>query len=534
MKLLAFTRWERWEMEEVDRLLKGLPRTHRDLPELRWIKRHADEKGMVEIRYHFADGLDFGRAYAKHGFQRVSKVTRARCAANHYVELDIANAFPTIGLQVMERNGLVCPHLADYNRRRKAIFQELLQEYPLWQEADLKRFYIIALHQGNYRKFSEGNTLEQVSAFQEEVHSNCRKLLLMDEFADLQGMARVQERSNPRGTVVSWICQRVEAKIMAQAECFAAQELKREVGTYIFDGSFVGQTPDQPAITPEELCSLSDFVFAKTGFRVSFGVKPLTVPPMPVDDYPRNCDDACRIVLFDLEGTLGSLDGKDFTPRPGITSLLQLKEAGFRVGIFTNRCNNRLPMKKILLHLPGLNAFDVVLTGEFCYDDADLYLQQKHEKKKFFRKRHLKQKPLSTVCSLHNLLLVDTEPLGVTQDERSRVRLLPYWHKGMDLNDDALPKLVDHLIHHWDDAPLALAEVPVDRKFWNKKVTICDHPTETTLQPLLPTCNAFTKFLCVAAGMGFGKTFQTRLLVAAILENKGISWRHNLNIKCPA
>lgn len=527
-KLFAFSRWERWDSEQVLLLLQELPRTHTDLRQLEWIKANLNVQDYVEISYFYAEGLDFGRAYAKHGFQRVTKGTRRRCARKYYWDLDLKNAFPCIAMQLFQGcASLRTFFLSKYVAERESVIAQILKLCPYWNFDSIKTLFVASLHQGNYRNFSDKVVIPFLEDFQREVRRNCKALMKANPH--LVELARELGRGNfVAGNVMSWMCQRVEADIMSCASQFLEQH-GHELGTYLFDGEFVfkfGQDHENTnQEVPLDLASLEEFVFHTVGYRIKFAIKSMEMDAIPTDVYPRNCDNSRRIVLFDYEQTLCSLEGGKFTPRPGIQAILKLKAHGYRIGLFSNKTNNRLRMKDILPCLPGLEAFDVVLTGEFCagLPDYDFHKQGLHK----YGKKHLKQKPLAQVCSLEQLLLVDFEPLRVNEQERHRVRVIPPWFVQCGAGDDAIPKVVDHILSAWD-APLAPCGPSLDRAFWHKDVKLFDR-TDDGVQVLLPV-HADTRLLCVRAGMACGKTYRSQQLICALMENKGIPWRHHMSL----
>src|SRR5690242_3444985 len=91
----VFCRRERWDVEEVKKLLKELPQWHQDYSTLKYVNTHHDSEGWIDVDYYYAKGLTFGRVFAKFGYQRTTRETRTRCAMKFYLDDDIKNAYPT-------------------------------------------------------------------------------------------------------------------------------------------------------------------------------------------------------------------------------------------------------------------------------------------------------------------------------------------------------------------------------------------------------------------------------------------------------
>lgn len=78
-----------------------------------------------------------------------------------------------------------------------------------------------------------------------------------------------------------------------------------------------------------------------------------------IDAFP----DGAKVVLFDYNGTLGY---RPRSTRPGIQYIEQLRERGFKVGLFTNALAKNIPIEN--LQGQGGFVFDVVLDQTCCGD----------------------------------------------------------------------------------------------------------------------------------------------------------------------
>jgi len=150
-----------------------------------------------------------------------------------------------------------------------------------------------------------------------------------------------------------------------------------------------------------------------------------------------------KLVLFDMEGTIGNMVKKKFFPRPGIQELTTLKAEGYRVGLYTNKAARNLP-RSVIEAFAGLQ-FDVVLTGENCTYAPEDYCKAEGISK------HSMIKPLATVCeNLNDLLLVDDTPAKVAPHERHRVVPIKTWNRAEE-NDNALQTVVRDILDNWND-----------------------------------------------------------------------------------
>jgi len=149
-----------------------------------------------------------------------------------------------------------------------------------------------------------------------------------------------------------------------------------------------------------------------------------------------------RLVLFDMEGTLGCMTKNRFRPRPGIREIATLKAKGYRVGLYTNKSARKLPRTEIEA-AAGI-TFDVIYTGDDCKQATPSYCQL-HGIDKYSR-----IKSLAKAGKLEDLLLVDDTPGKVEPQERHRVVSITTWDPNSK-EDSELKSVVQSILANWND-----------------------------------------------------------------------------------
>jgi hypothetical protein len=103
-------------------------------------------------------GLAFGRLYSAHSAQSLSKPIRNICADGRLSDIDIDNCYPTVLLQVSNRNGIKTPVLRRYVEEREQIIGTLLTKYPRLNRERVKNAFIVSMHNGNYMTNAKGGS----------------------------------------------------------------------------------------------------------------------------------------------------------------------------------------------------------------------------------------------------------------------------------------------------------------------------------------------------------------------------------------
>jgi hypothetical protein len=232
--------YDKWDMNEVTRLLQELPEGHHDIPTLRHVSAVADPQGCIEVKYRHGRGLTFGRVYAKHSFQNVTTNTRNRCGGKFYKDFDAVNCYPTLMNQIFQKAGIECKLLSAYVTDRERIIADILNRNPQLDRSTIKLAFIIALHCGNYtRHATDGLKIKELDEFMKGIRTAVTSLKTKSGYAELYlKTERHPGKDNPTGTFIAWACQIVESQIIGAFADFV-KESGGTIDVNMFDGLMV-------------------------------------------------------------------------------------------------------------------------------------------------------------------------------------------------------------------------------------------------------------------------------------------------------
>ena len=360
---MTMNRRERWDPAMVKHLLETLPADHHDIATLNNVSKNMDADGYMTVAYKHGQKMNWGRMYSKHGYQNATTNTRNLCGSQYYKDYDMVNAYGNILRQVLQRECIPCPELDDYCANRDAIFLEITTIYPSLSKSDVKRAFIVALHNRNYKKhITDGVSIVTLDLFTRAVRKAAITLSCHKDYAWYLAKAVEFKKPNRIGTFVSWVCQDNEFLIV---QSFFQNV---PVGPYMFDGQMA-----EVELSQEALDSRRKVTFEQTGFDMQFIEKPMILSEeAPLLYTPAQPGD--RIILFELDGTLAQGGCGNWRFRPGIERLADLVQAGFKVGVFTCKNRRNVPVEK--LQIKAGVTFTCVLAREECYKPSESYLKQ--------------------------------------------------------------------------------------------------------------------------------------------------------------
>lgn len=224
---------------------------------------------------------------------------------------------------------------------------------------------------------------------------------------------------------------------------------------------------------PEDVAAIIDILVRQTKSSPHPGPSSPLAPPAPpppvTKDFshlfadphkgPYDLDSSAPILLFDLNGTLTSLTDqrrlKGTKLRPGVERLKELKDAGFRLGIYTSAMTRTVKESKDLIESacgdselfePGL-ILHRDHTKPLPSEQADVEVESEDPSLKRKRRNHDTVKPLEPYFSkLNQVLLFDDDGHKSCQGEERNFCLVPRWESDDDMSCTTLSMLVDALL----------------------------------------------------------------------------------------
>ena len=216
----SVTHTSRWHMPTVKSLYARLPSGHRDIHTLMRVMKAAEKQVGDEVKckdkYHHAVGIDFGRRYAPHTYQTLSRSSRVELATTLYADLDFVACHPTMLLHAFKTATIESPKLKEYITDRENIIARIVAEHPTLDRVTVKAAFNVATYLGSYKKHATGRNVHVpiLERFTRELRDNAKLLAGRPEYADLYALAkkRKEDGKSPNGTFLSYVCQRYEAR----------------------------------------------------------------------------------------------------------------------------------------------------------------------------------------------------------------------------------------------------------------------------------------------------------------------------------
>jgi hypothetical protein len=240
--------------------------------------------GTVEVSYKRAVP-GHGRFFADRGMQGMPREIRNAIASNKYWDVDVKNCAPTLLLQRCRMAAIPCPRLDEYCRRRDEILAELQPPPPRrLQATETPKAAVIALINGGMLESRRGVDMRSkrgrwLAAFSDEMHHVREKLLGMpgSPYLDIARRKRGQNGANLMGCALNYLLCDLENEALMALREFVEVEMKRKVGVLVFDGCMIERldSQDDEDVVRAALQAASDYVFEKTGYRLTIVIKPM-------------------------------------------------------------------------------------------------------------------------------------------------------------------------------------------------------------------------------------------------------------------
>jgi hypothetical protein len=235
----------------------------------------------------------------------------------YYHDIDIVNAHPTLLLQLMERWGYgdSFVELRRLVNHREAIMQEAVSKG--WQQENMKKGIIVLMYGGTLaiKAFSDfpwlQNLRHEFIRAADIISKHPDHQTLLKEIAAYKGRRFKPPTSSCKFRLVSCALQEIENAILQASIFFLAngKGLSVEELVLCFDG-FMLPKSEMQTVGPEFLKELSTWVKEKTGWSVTFAMKPMDkimdltgLEPVFVKGQIVESDvDACKIIQRQLAG----------------------------------------------------------------------------------------------------------------------------------------------------------------------------------------------------------------------------------------
>lgn len=211
----------RWFNKHGDKTPDEL--TDEILQKLRLFEKQYIGTGVITTRYNYTIPK-FGRVYTKGRFVSLGFFPReihSFLACDNYIDIDIENCHPVLTLQLCEKYGIQCTELKNYIEHRNEYLQKVMTEFNVSRDS-AKILFLQMMYGGSYKSWCKNNGIKHatvpgyITRFNTEIHDMYPQLLeyFKPEIKYLKAHGKPEKTYNENGSLVSWIMQNYERKIL--------------------------------------------------------------------------------------------------------------------------------------------------------------------------------------------------------------------------------------------------------------------------------------------------------------------------------
>ena len=291
----------------------------------------ARSDGTRQVTYRQTEP-GHGRLFAEHGLSLQGMAREIRNAISHpfYEDLDFENCHPTLLLQRCKREGekglFRCNALERYVKHRDEVLKELGSK-------DKGKAAVLAVINGGAADATRRGVrpTEWLAAFEDEMKGVRDSLVGRADspYLDLARRSlarRGQGTCNLLGSALNMLLCDLENDALMALRAFLEAETERRVGVLVFDGCMLERLPSTTGCTPELLQKATDYVEARTGFRLVVAIKDMKANMLEVPAFvyssssstsllkqPRYTEDDAgggSLFLEDIKGFVHSSNGR--------------------------------------------------------------------------------------------------------------------------------------------------------------------------------------------------------------------------------
>lgn len=270
----------RWFNKHGDKTPDEL--TDEILQKLKLFEKQYIGTGVITTRYNYTIPK-FGRVYTKGRFVSLGFFPReihSFLACDNYIDIDIENCHPVLTLQLCEKYGIQCTELKKYIEHRNEYLQKVMTEFNVSRDS-AKILFLQMMYGGSYKSWCKNNGIKHceipgyITRFNSEIHDMYPQLLeyFKPEIKYLKAHGKPEKTYNENGSLVSWIMQNYERKIL---ECMVGYIKEHGLQYQSLVLCFDGFNMLKSEFKPELLNELEKHVEDTLGFKIKLSVKEFT------------------------------------------------------------------------------------------------------------------------------------------------------------------------------------------------------------------------------------------------------------------
>tara|TARA_R110002074_G_scaffold201339_1_gene369232 strand:- start:144 stop:2489 length:2346 start_codon:yes stop_codon:yes gene_type:complete len=242
----------------------------------KYLKSYNKSKQAFNVHYN-PSSIDLGRKYADQGLslQSFKKNIRQTLVYDTHIDIDIENCHVVILSQYCKKNMVMCDMINTFNQERSSRLQEIMTKCGVCRKV-AKELILTIMYLGQIPDYCSENGFndvppEWVDDLQKEfiriadwiVYKN------QDLYKKVKKMKK-KEFKNEVSSTMSYVIQIIEDELIMNARS-KLLDMGYSVDCLCFDGLII-QKAD---ITNDQLEELNAYCFDKTGYAVSFIIKPM-------------------------------------------------------------------------------------------------------------------------------------------------------------------------------------------------------------------------------------------------------------------
>lgn len=250
----------------------------------------------IPVKYFYNKNKQIGRVYPEKSLSLCSirREVRHHLSNGHYLDIDMVNAHFKIADELFNKGVLQFPVLHDYIVNRNMYLDMLGKHFAVERYCDgldykkpndydaLKTCFIRILYFGDYMSWVKEMGLPELDPppFLDKLKEEFDKMadLIMEANPHFVELIASENKSNVKGTIVSWFLQEHERRLLEHMFDFLHQkkQIKNKGCVLCFDGIMIpinDKTKD-PVVVEQLLRACEGYVLKHTGFHIDLKAKP--------------------------------------------------------------------------------------------------------------------------------------------------------------------------------------------------------------------------------------------------------------------
>lgn len=242
----------------------------------KYLKSYNKSKQAFVVHYN-PSSLDIGRKYAEQGLslQSFKKNIRQTLIYDTHIDIDIENCHIVILSQYCKKNMIMCDMINTFNQERASRLQEIMIKCNVNRKV-AKELILTIMYLGQIPDYCTEHGFDDIPPdWVDDLQKEFKRIAdwIVYNNQDLHKKVKKikkKEFKNDVSSTMSYVIQIIEDNIIMNARN-KLMEMGFDVDCLCFDGLIIQKSD----ITTDQLEELNAYCFDKTGYAVSFVIKPM-------------------------------------------------------------------------------------------------------------------------------------------------------------------------------------------------------------------------------------------------------------------